>query len=61
MADGMMTPAEAQLLARDGDNMWGGGGAFFWIFALLILAGGNFGFGGYGNRRVSADPERQSG
>lgn len=29
--------------------MWGGGGAFFWIFALLILAGGNFGFGGYGN------------
>ena len=48
MADGMMTPAEAQLLARDGD-MWGGGGAFFWIFALLILAGGNFGFGGYGN------------
>ena len=45
----MMTPAEAQLLARDGDNMWGGGGAFFWIFALLILAGGNFGFGGYGN------------
>lgn len=28
--------------------MWGGGGAFFWIFALLILAGGNFGLGGYG-------------
>jgi hypothetical protein len=46
MADGMMSPAEAQLLANDGGNMWGGGGAFFWIFALLILAGGNFGFGG---------------
>ena len=45
MADGMMSPAEATLLARDND-MWGGGGAFFWIFALLILAGGNFGFGG---------------
>ena len=25
-----------------------GGSAFFWIFALLILAGGGFGFGGYG-------------
>lgn len=44
MAEGM-TPAEAELLANRGD-MWGGGGAFFWIFALLILAGGNFGFGG---------------
>ena len=45
MADGMMSPAEAELIADRGD-MWGGGGAFFWIFALLVLAGGNFGFGG---------------
>lgn len=33
-----------------GNNGWGGfgdGGAFMWIFALLILAGG--GFGGWGN------------
>ena len=29
-------------------NSWGDGGAFMWIFALLILAGG--GFGGFGNR-----------
>ena len=29
-------------------NGWGDGGAFMWIFALLILAGG--GFGGFGNR-----------
>ena len=49
MADGMMSPAEAELLANHGNDMWGGGGAFFWIFALLILAGGNFGFGN-GNR-----------
>lgn len=42
-----MTPAEVALL--DGhDGMFSGGGAFFWIFALLILAGGNFGFGGSG-------------
>lgn len=29
-------------------NGWGDGGAFMWIFALLILAGG--GFSGFGNR-----------
>lgn len=42
-----MSASDVALLSRDG-NMWGGeGGAFFWIFALLILAGGGgFGFGG---------------
>lgn len=45
MAD-PMTPAEVALLDGGHDGMFGGG-AFFWIFALLILAGGgNFGFGG---------------
>ena len=29
---------------------FGGGSAFFWIFALLILAGGGFGFGGFGGK-----------
>lgn len=32
-----------------GGDGFGGGTAFFWIFALLILAGGGFGFG-FGNR-----------
>lgn len=40
-----MSPAEVALMG-DRDGMFGGGAAFFWIFALLILAGGNFGFGG---------------
>ena len=40
-----MTPAEVALLDGGHDGMFSGGGAFFWIFALLILAGGNFGFG----------------
>lgn len=45
----MLSPADVALLDGHGDGMWGGG-AFFWIFALLILAGGGFGgFGGYGN------------
>lgn len=44
MAD-PMTPAEVALLDGGHDGMFSGGGALFWVFALLILAGGNFGFG----------------
>lgn len=47
-----MNAAEVALL-NDRNGMFGGDGAFFWIFALLILAGGNF--GGFGNRGFGPD------
>lgn len=48
MTDGI-SPAEAMLLGRDGNNCgWGDSMGFMWIFALLILAGGGNGF--FGNR-----------
>ncbi len=43
MTEGLSNSDVALLSNRDG--MFGDS-AFFWIFALLILAGGNFGFGG---------------
>lgn len=46
---GDMSNAEVALL-QDRDGMFGGNSAFFWIFALLILAGGGFG-GMFGNGR----------
>ena len=50
-----LSNSDVALLSQN-DNMWGGGGAFFWIFALLILAGGGFGFGGNrGNYVTEAD------
>ena len=50
-----LSSSDVALLSKDGD-MWNGGGAFFWIFALLILAGGgNFGFGGNHNYVTSAE------
>ena len=60
MAD-TMSPAEVALM--DGrDGMLSGGGAFFWIFALLILAGGNFGFsGGRGDYVTSSELSSQLG
>ena len=50
-----LSAADVALLNRDG-NMFGDGGAFMWIFALLILAGGGFGggFGWGGNGGVSS-------
>ncbi len=45
MDSGLSNSDVALLTGRDGD-MFTGGGALFWIFALLILAGG--GFGGFG-------------
>lgn len=42
-----LSNSDVALLSKDSDMM--GGSAFFWIFALLLLAGGNFGgFGGNG-------------
>ena len=56
MESGTLSAADVALLNRDG-GMFGDGGAFMWIFALLILAGGGFGGGfgwGGGNNGVNA-------
>ena len=59
MTDGL-NPSDVALLSKN-DGMWGGDGAFFWIFALLILAGGgNFGWGG-NNGNYATSAELQSG
>ena len=49
MDNGSLSAADVALLNGNGNGMWGDGGAFMWIFALLILAGGGFGFGGFNN------------
>ena len=43
-----LSNSDVALLSKD-NNMFDGGGAFFWIFALLVLAGGGFGGFGGGN------------
>ena len=62
MESGTLSAADVALLNRDG-GMFGDGGAFMWIFALLILAGGGFGGGfGWGNNggvsTLNADMQR---
>lgn len=41
------TLSPADIAALNGNNAFGGDGAFFWVFALLLL--GMNGFGGWGN------------
>ncbi|MBQ6413013.1 MAG: hypothetical protein IJI19_06010 [Ruminococcus sp.] len=48
MDNGTLSASDVALLSgNNGFGGWGDGGAFMWIFALLILAGG--GFNGFGN------------
>ena len=47
MENGGLSASDVALLNRNDGFGFGDGGAFMWIFALLILAGG--GFGGWGN------------
>ena len=50
MDNGTLSASDVALLSGNhGFGGWGDGGAFMWIFALLILAGGGFGFGGFNN------------
>lgn len=53
MNDGM-TASDVALLSKDND-MWGGGGAFFWVFALLLLGSGGFWGNGNGNAVTSGE------
>ena len=57
MENGGLSPSDVALLNNNG---FGDGGAFMWIFALLILANG--GFGGFGNNgntnAIQADVNR---
>lgn len=55
-----LSNSDVALLSRDG--MFGGDSAFFWIFALLILAGGGgFGFGAnHPNYVTNADLNNQT-
>lgn len=51
MDNGSLSAADVALLNGNGNGMWGDGGAFMWIFALLILANG--GFGGWGGNNFA--------
>lgn len=53
MDNGLSASDVALLDNNKSSDVWNGGGAFFWIFALLILAGG--GFGGWGGNGANAN------
>lgn len=54
-----LSNSDVALLSRDADG-FGNGSAFFWIFALLILAGNGGGFFGNNNRDYVTSAELQA-
>ena len=54
-----LSASDVALLNRDGIEDFGGSG-FFWVFALLLLAGGGFGWGGNNGGYVTS-AELQAG
>jgi hypothetical protein len=51
-----LSNSDVALLSRDGGDMWNNGSGIFWVFALLILAGGGnfFGNNGYDRNYVTS-------
>ena len=49
-----LSASDVALLNRDGNFGFGESG-FFWVFALMLLAGGGFGWGGNGNYATSTE------
>ena len=58
--DGTLSASDAIAL-RDNAGMFDGGNAFFWVFALLLLGNGGFGFGGNRDVVTSAELSAQLG
>ena len=60
MGDGTLSASDAIAL-RDSNGMFDGGNAFFWVFALLLLGNGGFGYGNnnVGNYVTSAELSSQ--
>lgn len=55
-----LSNSDVALLSRDGGMFGGDGAGFFWIFALLILAGGGFGGFNAPNRDYVTSAELQA-
>ena len=58
--DNALSAADVALLNRDGMDGFAGNG-FFWVFALLLLANGGFGWGGNAGGGYATSAELQAG
>ena len=61
MENGSLSASDVALLSGNNGFGFGDGGAFMWIFALLILANGGFGFGGNAGGGYATSAELQAG
>lgn len=59
MGEAGLTASDAIALRDANGGMWDGGNAFFWVFALLLLGNGGFGYGANGGYVTSAELSSQ--
>ena len=54
-----LTASDVALMSRDGDGLGNGWGGMIWLFAILAMMGGGFGYNGGGNANaIQADVNR---
>ena len=59
MGENGLTASDVALMSRDGDGFGNGWGGMIWLFAILAMMGGGFGWNGGGNgNAIQADVNR---
>ena len=54
MGENGLTASDVALMSRDGDGFGNGWGGMIWLFAILAMMGGGFGWNGGGNGNSNA-------
>ena len=52
MGENGLTASDVALMSRDGDGFGNGWGGMIWLFAILAMMGGGFGWNGGGNNNA---------
>ena len=58
MGENGLTASDVALMSRDGDGFGNGWGGMIWLFAILAMMGGGFGWNGGNNNAIQNDINR---
>lgn len=61
MGENGLTASDVALMSRDGDGFGNGWGGMIWLFAILAMMGGGFGWNGGANQQYATRDQVQNG
>ena len=61
MGENGLTASDVALMSRDGDGFGNGWGGMIWLFAILAMMGGGFGWNGNGAQQYATRDQVQNG